>query len=366
MKRGITLVIGFTMAVMGIYLSSCQQKQKTNETTTPLTQKISPIVQMDYSKTERKKILYIDSYHLEFGWSYEIMSGITSSLNVQLANIKEEPNDFQSPYQFKAIHMDTKRNTSEEFKETAAKKALTLIKEWKPDIIITSDDNAAKYLVVPYLMKSEIPIVFCGLNWDASVYGFPTKHITGMVEITLLPQLLKTLSNFSKGRKIGIIGSDTLSVKKDVLNCEKKFKIDFIARYSRNFTELKKHYLELQQKADLVIVEEFESVPGFNRREMIDFIYNNTQKPTGAMYSIFSEFALITFANKGEEQGKYAAQTAIKILKGTSPEDIPIVFNQKAKIYLNMELAKIMNIKFPMDLIEQAAFVGEENSGIEF
>jgi ABC-type uncharacterized transport system substrate-binding protein len=39
------------------------------------------------------------------------------------------------------------------------------------------------------------------------------------------------------------------------------------------------------------------------------------------------------------EQGEWAAQTALRILAGTRPADIPIVRNQQTRCFLNSELA---------------------------
>ena len=51
--------------------------------------------------------------------------------------------------------------------------------------------------------------------------------------------------------------------------------------------------------------------------------------------------------------------TALRILKGERPEEIPLVTNKNAKIILNMKLAKKLEITFPMDLIENAIFLEE-------
>lgn len=354
MKRKITLIIGFTIAIATIWLSSCQEKAKQYPTiraprSIAATPKNTPI-------TVKKKVLYVDSYDANFSWVQQITNGMLESFNIKKISTSTLDQSL-SPITLEIFHMDTKRNKSEDFKIKAGLKAYEIIKKWKPDLIIVSDDNATKYLVVPHLINSNIPIVFCGLNWDASIYGLPTKNITGMVEITLLPELVELLSKYSKGRKIGIIGSDTLSVRKDVSYCKKRFNFKFIERYANNFKDLKKKYLELQNISDIVIIEEFESVPEFNRQEMIDLILEKTSVPTGAMYSMFAQFAMITYASKGEEQGAYAAKTALKILNGKSPADIPIAYNKNAEIYLNMKLAKNIGITFPIELIEQASFV---------
>ena len=70
-------------------------------------------------------------------------------------------------------------------------------------------------------------------------------------------------------------------------------------------------------------------------------------------------FTLLGRTNIAEEQGWWAGKTALKILDGTPPSDIPITTNKQSKLYLNMELASYMGIHFPMDLIEASTFVGE-------
>ena len=64
------------------------------------------------------------------------------------------------------FRMDTKRNTDEEFKKTAALKAKAEIEASKPDVVIAADDNASKYLIQPYFKDASLPFVFCGVNWD--------------------------------------------------------------------------------------------------------------------------------------------------------------------------------------------------------
>ena len=79
--------------------------------------------------------------------------------------------------------MDTKRNKSDEYKIAVGREARDLILSWQPDVVITADDNAAKYLIQPYFKDSATPFVFCGVNWTAEEYGFPYSNVTGIVEV---------------------------------------------------------------------------------------------------------------------------------------------------------------------------------------
>ena len=296
------------------------------------------------SKSSAEKILWVDSYHAGYQWTDDIEKGIRSVIE-------------KTDVEFELIRMDTKRKKSEEFKKKAALKAKALIETWKPDVVITSDDSAAKYLIVPYYRGKSLPFVFCGVNWDSSVYGFPAPNVTGMEEVALLPQTLDVLKKYSKGTKLGVMASDTLSERKNAYNMKKNFDIFFEERFATTLDKLKEKYLKLQNECDMIVLLELKSVSGFDHDKMITFVENNTNIPTGAMQSYLRHYAMITFSKIGKEQGEWAANTALEILAGKSPKEIPIVTNKKAKIYMNMRIAKRLGIKFPMELIERATFV---------
>jgi hypothetical protein len=59
-----------------------------------------------------------------------------------------------------------------------------------------------------------------------------------------------------------------------------------------------------------------------------------------------------------EEQGRYAALTALKILSGQSPADTPLVANTKNHLTVNLQLAKNAGIVFPVSVLKQARVIG--------
>ncbi len=297
---------------------------------------------------QKRKILYVDSYHPGYLWSAEITRGIQNILSQR------------SDIDLKIFRMDTKRNQSETHKKKAALTAKTLIESWRPEVVITSDDNAARYLILPYYRGSELPFVFCGLNWDASVYGFPAKNVTGMIEVALFEPAMTTLEPFVKGDRIGFLGSDTATERKNLGNLTRRFHVRFKARLAKTFEQLCQDFLDLQKECDLILIRECRSVKGFNHIKMQNFIRANTRVPTLAMENHLVAYALITYAKIGEEQGEYAAGTALEILDGRSPVDIPVTANKKSKIYLNMSLANRLGIKFPVELMEYAELLSIE------
>ena len=296
-----------------------------------------------------KKVLVINSYHKGYAWSDDVETGISGVF-------KEHPE-----IEFEFHRMDTKRNTSEASKKTAATKARDLIESWKPDVVIASDDNASKYLVVPYYNNADLPIIFCGVNWDATPYGYPFKNVTGMVEIALMDELVKTLRAYAKGNRVGLLGPDVTSARQDANYYKGITGIEFTEeRYVEDFSEWKSAYLQLQKTVDILIVPAWQGTKGWDEKEAMDFILTHTRIPSGAEVPFMAKYVLASFAKDPFEQGEWAANTALEILRGKKTEEIPIATNKKAKVILNMKLAKKLGVKFPMELVERATFVEEE------
>jgi len=142
----------------------------------------------------KKKVLFVDSYHSEYIWSNDITTGIHSVL------------DSRQDIELKIFRMDTKRHISEEYKKKVALQARELIESWQPDVLIASDDIASKYLIAPYYLNTTLPVVFCGLNWDGSVYGFPADNVTGMLEVALVEETLGALRTVCQGQTYRLPG----------------------------------------------------------------------------------------------------------------------------------------------------------------
>lgn len=303
---------------------------------------------LEANKLVEKRVLYVNSYHTGYFWSDAIEKAIKNTLRKSSIPIK-----------FKKIEMDTKRNTQESYKLEAALKVKNLIDKFKPDVVITSDDNAAKYVIVPFFKNSSIPFIFCGVNASADKYGFSSKNVTGMVGVQLIPQLVESLEQYTKERKIGYLRGDSLTSR-----IESKFfeelvgrKID--VRLVTTVEAWKKNFLDLQNRVDILLIGNGSALPTWNNRkkEIKLFAKNNTKIPSGSWDSVISEISLLTYSTIPEEQGNWAAKTALKVLSGADISKINIVENKKAKIYINTTLAKKLNIIFSFDMIDNAVLV---------
>jgi hypothetical protein len=114
--------------------------------------------------------------------------------------------------EYRSLEMDTKRNSSDEWKQSAGKEARDLIDTWKPDLVYTTDDNAQKY-VASYYINSNIPFVFSGVNDPPEEYGFVgSSNISGVLEegrspssFPMRPTLKgEPIVSLARARKLGI------------------------------------------------------------------------------------------------------------------------------------------------------------------
>ncbi|MFI0378054.1 MAG: hypothetical protein ACH253_17980, partial [Candidatus Thiodiazotropha sp.] len=158
-------------------------------------------------KAFANKCLFISSYHTGYAWSDGVESGLRKTLDGKC--------------ELKQFDMDTKRHKDEVSKKKAARKARELIERWRPDVVITADDNAAKYVIKPFFKDHQVPFVFCGINWNVDEYGFPYSNTTGMVEVAPIDVLFDNARHIQGGAHQAIyIGASTLTERKNL----KRFK----------------------------------------------------------------------------------------------------------------------------------------------
>ena len=307
----------------------------------------------------KARLLYVNSYHSGYRWSDDIEKGLLKALDIN-RTADGTLDESRSGVEIRIYRMDTKLNPSENFKRRAALAAKQIIDTWHPDVVVTSDDNAAKYLIVPYYKNAAIPFVFCGLNRDASLYGFPVANVTGMIEVAPLRETVAILSTYARGARIGYIGADEFTNRKTLPHQERALGRPYTdGALVATFDDWKREYLRLQDAVDILIWLNPIGIAGWDPPAAIRFIHANTTIPSGCSGDTTIPYVLLAQTGIAEEQGWWAGKTALDILAGRDPADIPITRNKESRIYLNMRLAARLGIKFPVELIERATFLEE-------
>lgn len=286
-------------------------------------------------KYDGKKVLFVDSYHEGYAWSDSTLAGVQSVIDSSGAELR-------------IVRMDTKRKKTDDDKLAAAEMVKRTIEEFKPDVVIASDDNASKFVIKPYFVGSSTPFVFCGVNWDASGYGFPASNVTGMVEVAAVDELFNFLGKLTDGKRIGYIAAKVLTTEKELKNIEKTFGMKFSeVRYADTASEWQAQFKELQGKVDILLVGNAAGADGWDDDAMARFVEQNGKVISGAIHGHMKRFALVGYTKLGEEQGEWAAKTALRILDGTSPSAIPIARNTQGRLIVNARVAEALGSAVP-------------------
>ncbi len=311
-----------------------------------------------FVSAQKPKVLYVNSYHQGYQWSDQIEEGLLMALEIEVGK-NNTLNESKSKVTLKIVRLDTKRNHSEKYIKNAALQAKSIIDSWKPDILIVSDDNAVKYLVVPYFKNTNLPVVFCGVNADASEYGLPADNVTGMIEIDPIEQTLAMLRQLAKGGRVGVLGADTLSDKK-ALRSDRKSVVFTDGHLVSTFAEWKNEFLHLQHTVDMLLLLSPAGIADWDNQKALEFIRQHTKIPTGTVSLPTLPYALLGRVKIAKEFGWWAGKTALRILDGEPLTNIPMTTNKHSRVYLNMDLARRLGIKFPMNMLKDAAFLGQE------
>ena len=308
----------------------------------PVTPTPRPTTQPTRSAYAGKKVLFVNSYHAGYEWSDGIEAGLNSVLK-------------DTGVVVKFVRLDTKRNPAEDFCMKAGTAAKAEIDAFAPDVVIAADDNAQKCLVVPYLKNTRVPVVFCGVNWDASMYGFPASNVTGMIEVELPAQLVEHLKTYAKGSKLAYLTIDSETERKvaQIYN-ERFFEGQMKVYWVKTYDEFKATFVKAQTEVDILFLGNNAGSDRWDEQEAEAFVRQNAKIPTGTINSWMAPYSLITLAKKPEEQGEWSAQTALRILDGTPPAQIPFGVNKKGNLMLHLGLAEQLKVVFSPSLLKNA------------
>lgn len=340
-RYGRPLLVGLCLLASG--LAACGQPSAAQSPTTDATASST-------APHSGKHVVWVDSYHPEYEWSIQLEEGLRSVFE-------------GSGVQFTVLRMDTKNIKEADARAAVAAAMNTEIEQLQPDVVIATDDNAQKYLVVPFLLDSDLPVVFAGVNWDASPYGYPTDSITGMVEVDLVVELLDLLDPYSNGDRVGYLSGDTSTDHKVAAAYNDRFfDGEMAARFVTTFDEFKVAFEEMQGEVDILFVGNNSGIDGWDDAEAEAWATEATRIPTGSRQSWMAPYVLITLAREGAEQGEWAAEAALRILDGSAPADIPVAENERGELYLNLTIADVLGIALPPSVLRNAE-IYPENAG---
>lgn len=286
-------------------------------------------------------VLAVMSYHEEYSWGREIRDGIESVL-AGTAVVH---------YQY----LDAKNNLAGGAEK--AQKIHELYRQLQPDGVIAADDAAQSLFVVPYLKeKVTTPVMFCGVNEEPEVYGYPASNVSGILErghfaesLSLLQLLVPSVKNFC------IIAKDDDTSQGDMRQLRREagaYSAKLAAtRFSKTLAEAVAMIEEIRDRCDALLIAPMEGLPAADgvslpARDTVPLLVNAFGKPTFSGISHELKFGVLCSVTKtGREQGVTAARMLLQAMRGIPVSEIPLRVNREGKRIINVSEMKKLGIR---------------------
>lgn len=140
-----------------------------------------------------RRVLHVMSFDSPWRWT----DGQWAGFRETLADPSIETEVFQ---------MDVKRHASADAKAERGRLALERIREWKPDLVYLSDDDAVAQVARP-LAGGTLPLVFSGVNRTLAEHELAgAPNVTGVLEREHVAETLRLLRALAPGvRRLAVL-----------------------------------------------------------------------------------------------------------------------------------------------------------------
>ena len=319
-----------------------------------------------------QKVFFIHSYDSNNVCGVPQQTGAVNML--KKLGFEEEKN-----IKYETFYMDTKKTyTSPEQQKERGKIALSMIKEFDPDVVMVIDDNAVRHVMLP-LVDTKYQVVFSGMNGQVEDYDKivefmetrekPGHNITGVIEDMHFAESFRLMQRIIPAFKKVVFIADRTPTGNALSNAIKiniqqnpAFPVEVEVRRVGTFGEYKDLIREANKRQDIQaiypIAVGLDAPPPQKRvvaQQIFAWTLKNSIKPDVAGTFFFCKFgilggATVDFPSMG---GEVAVKIA-RILSGEKAGNIPIENCKRFAIAINLARAKQLGIQIPYEILGAA------------
>lgn len=284
----------------------------------------------DETLSPSKNVLFISSYSPSFETFFNQVNGLKSVFDAENITLDIE-------------FMDTKRFFTQENYEIFHQSISYKLENSDPyDLIIVGDDNALNFVVDYEELFEELPIIFLGINdVDFAKEISLENNMTGIYESVSLKGTLDLARALKPdaNRVVALFDNTTTSnaVKKQYVDLNKDYELplEAIDLSTMTFDNLKEALHKLTDRDIVLFVSLHRDVNAttISFKEGLSIVFENLDQPVFCLYDFGLDNGLIG----GEivsfyEQGKTAAETALRIFNGANIDEIKVIENTHHKV----------------------------------
>lgn len=282
----------------------------------------------------KQKILVLHSYHQGLEWTDNISSGIQTVF---------EPLD--KDYEIYYEYLDTKRNTGAYYEQHLEELFVAKMKTVQFAAVIVADNNGLAFIKKAYrYLHGSPPLVFCGINNFHPSLIDTLPSVTGVTEETDIAANFDLMLRLHPERKRIVVILDRTAtgraLEKPLADATEAYRNRIQVETLRDFTleEAAAFVAELGSEDMIFLIT-------FNRdrdnhfisySEAVGLLREASDVPIYGPWDFYLGKGIVGgMITSGVEQGKVAAQLALRILRGESPQQMPVITNSVNRVMLD-------------------------------
>ncbi len=299
------------------------------------------VASMAHVAAAKKRIFVVSSYDRAYLWSQSTQEGLVAAmLKFGYLDTAAQGEVFTRTDQVESstavvrkMWMDTKRANSQAAIAAATQRIMLSVREFRPDLVMLGDDNAAHY-IGNQLLDSATPVVFWGINGLPLKYGLvdsmdqPGHNVTGVWQQGYFKEILELLLKLVPSAKtFAILGCDSETSRPwakqiQVLAREGRLPLQLAGTVMTNaFEEFKTQSMALARKVDAFFVLNHDTMKDAQGQHVDVLVVGkwyleNIKKPEATAEDQFVLEGLLSTANDyGYNQSTMALEMAREILE---------------------------------------------------
>lgn len=278
---------------------------------------------INYSAFDKKNVLLINSYNIDFQWTRNMVEGVEDALAL-----------YEENYEIYIENMDLKRVDSLQYINAFYELFMDKHELNSFDLILTTDDGAfefAKKIVSDF--EEEIPIVFCGVNYMPKEEIVFHEAYTGVIESY---DLMKTIDSIvtlqPEVNRLYVINDNTATGVGNFENVESikghypELEFEYCGDITMNELRDKTAVLNSQTAILLMSFNVDRANNYFSYSESVKTLVEVASVPMYAVWDFYLGEGIVGgYLTDGYQQGFTAGQLGIRVLQGEDIETLDIV-----------------------------------------
>lgn len=272
------------------------------------------------AETEKRNVLYLNSYQNGYKWSDDILEGLRNSFAKSGLNI-----DLHIEY------MDTKRFKDSDFMEILHSYYVFKYQKYKFSAIVVSDNNALNFMLrYRETFFPGVPVIFCGINdfRPELIEGF--DDYCGVLENPDIKDNIDLALKINpKLDKVVVVGDQSVTsraIREQIRKVEPLFKglLEFESWNDMPLVDLLARSRTMTKNEILLFTPFYKGVHGelLSSEEVLNIIYQNSPVMIYSVWEFLLGHGIVGGKLlSGTDQGRKAAEMALHVLKtGKMPE----------------------------------------------